>query len=216
MEWWQHLAWQLDASSAYGGRWVSPQVPHNLWKLFRFCLNLVGLGCLYVLASAAADRTWTHCAFATLYHLFTTVPVAAQVQACLVRTAVNLTQRRAASELEQGTYEYLMIKETCRAAWLFVVSVGVIVSMPRLVWETEGRRYKLAAFLSLCAYNLAMIGFNYVHQVLARTLIRSGMGIPIPVFEDKRDQRPRVRERRRSPSPQRRARGRPARSCSPS
>ena len=187
----EHLAWQLDASSAYKGRWVSPQVPHNLWKLFRFCLNLFGVACLRVLADVPQRYSTTHATFAALYHLLATIPVGAQVQACLVRTAVNLTQRRGAGEIEKGTYEYLMIKETLRATWLTLVGVGFLCMMPRLVWESEGRRFWVAAVLSLCAYNLAVIAFNAVHQLMTRALLGAGIGVPVPVFDDLRTGSPR-------------------------
>jgi hypothetical protein len=187
----EHLAWQLDASSSYKGRFVSPQVAHNMWKAFRLSLCLVAVVCLGVLASLPADRPLSHAAFATLYHLFATVPMGAQVQACLVRTAVNLTQRRGAGDLEKGTYEYLMIKETFRAAWITIFGVGLVCVMPRLVWESEGRRFKLAAFLSFWAYNLASMCFNMTSQLCTRALLRAGVGIPMPVFHDERTQSPR-------------------------
>jgi len=187
----EHLAWQLDASSAYKGRWVSPQVPHNLWKLFRFCLNLVGLLCLWALAVAPTTYSATHTIFASLYHLFTTIPVGAQVQACLVRTAVNLTQRRCAGELEKGTFEYLMIKETLRAAWLTFFCVGLLCMMPRLVWDSGSSHFRLAAAISLCAYNVAVIGFNSAHQICTRALLHAGVGVPMPVFDDLRSSSPR-------------------------
>ena len=184
----EHLAWQLDTSSAYRGRWVSPQVPHNLWKLFRIGLNLVGIACLRVLAIAPEECGAVHMMFSALYHLFTTLPVAAQVQACLLRTAVNLTQRRSNGELERGTFEYLMIKEACRNAWVTLFGVGTIYYMPWLVWNSHGEQYTLAAALSFFAYNLAVITFNGIHQLAVRAMLASGVGVPIPVIEDLRIQ----------------------------
>lgn len=75
----EHLAWNLDASSsAYGMRWVSPQVPHHLWNLFSVALRLVGLIWLRLLAvTPETGHDTTHALATTLFHLFSTVPVRA-------------------------------------------------------------------------------------------------------------------------------------------
>ena len=61
-------------------RYVSPQVPHNLWILFRLALQLVGLLCLYTLSAAPADYHKSHFAATSTYHIFATIPVSLQVR----------------------------------------------------------------------------------------------------------------------------------------
>ena len=75
--------------------WVSPQISHYLWCLFRLGLQAVGAVCLVGLHLLPAHGAFfRHTIVATLFHILSTVPVAAQSVAQLVRTAVNLTQRR--------------------------------------------------------------------------------------------------------------------------
>ena len=103
----EHLAWKLDASSGHAssGRWVSPQVPHNLWNLFRLGLQLLGLLWLRMLALTPLDGSHgaTHAVGAFFFHLLCTVVVGLQVQVSLVRTVVNLARRR--HQLEQHDFD---------------------------------------------------------------------------------------------------------------
>ena len=200
----EHLAWQLDGSGlGPSGRWVSPQIPHNLWVGFRLLLQLVGLVCLRMLASAeavaapgggggvrgggqhdgdAAESAAASYVWLGLYHLFVTLPVGAQVQACLVRTCVNLTTRRRAGQLEPGAYEFLMVKEGARAGVVLLVATSLALRAPRLC----ASHFRAAAGLSLCCNQLALLAYNLGAQLVIRGLLASGLGVPWPVFEDMR------------------------------
>ena len=177
----EHAAFMTCAQTR---RWVSPQIAHYLWCLFRFALQLVGAAFLCALRLLGGDGSgvW-HALGATLYHIFSTVPVAAQSHAQLVRTAVNLTQRRAS--LGQVTYDYLIVKESVRAIVVGGLSVGTIALMPRLVWDTGCVR--LAVCLSLAAYGLFSLIFNTACQLVVRGLLRARVGVPVPLFVDVRE-----------------------------
>ena len=177
----EHLANQLG-ENAFGP--VSPQVPHNLWNLFRLCLQLVGLTALYVCAIAPPDCWRTHGVAALSYHLLSTLPVAAQAQTGLVRTAVNLTQRRAAGDLDEQSFGFLMIKEGSRNVVVMILAVGGLSLLPRLVWEHG--RLGLACVLSLTGMQLANLVFNVVANAIYRTLLVSGVGVPVARFDDRR------------------------------
>ena len=212
----EHLAWQIDASGlGASGRWVSPQVPpapscephlgtshpashpsrnpaapaqvpHNLWILFRLGLQLVGAGCLYALASTPSEDARALSALRVLYHVFMTLPIGAQVQACLVRTAVNLTQRQRAGELEPGVFEYLMVKEGARACVVLLLSMWLVLNAPEAVREPGGHGFCVAAALSLLSHNIALRVFNVAAQIVIRALLAAGIGCPVPVFDDLR------------------------------
>ena len=94
----EHVAWMLDPTLR---RWVSPQVPHNLWILFRLLLQTISLGWLVVLHVADHQRTWVHALAASAYHLLSTVPVGTQAHVCLVRKCVNLTRRQSAGQISR-------------------------------------------------------------------------------------------------------------------
>lgn len=175
----------MVAADGADPRWVSPQVPHVLWILFRISLQLVGLGCLYVCAVAPAESHRAHAVAATLFHLFSTIPIGAQVQIVAFRTCVNLTQRRALGEIDQEAFDYLMTKEGSRTVLVLIVAVGGVCQLPRLVWDFPSR-FRLACALSMLALNLANIVFNCVQQALVRLLLATGVGVPVPRFDDYR------------------------------
>ena len=177
----EHAAFMTCAQTR---RWVSPQIAHYLWCLFRLMLQLVGAAflCMLHMLGDGGGGLW-HTIAATLYHIFSTVPVAAQSQAHLVRTAVNLTQRR--RSLGQVTYDYLIVKESVRAIVVGGLSVGTIGLMPRLVWDTGCLR--LAVGLSLTAYGLFSLIFNTACQLVVRGLLRARVGVPVPLFVDVRE-----------------------------
>lgn len=167
-------------------RWVSPQVAHLLWCLVRLLFQCVGVACLAGLAAtpiSVPPAMW-HGLLAALYHLFSTFIVMAAVQVQLVRTAINLTQRR--QTIGQVAYYYLMVKETLRAVIAGGLSVCTLAMMPRLVWDT--RRLRLACLLSLTVYGLTSCIFNVSNQIVVRSLLRLGVGVPVPVFQDLREQ----------------------------
>ena len=178
----EHLANSLMMTD--DARWVSPQVPHVLWILFRICLQLIGLVCLYACAVVPHENHRTHAVAATFFHIFSTVPVGAQVQITALRTFVNLTQRRTVGALDQETFDYLMTKEGTRTVLVLALSVGGVCQLPRLVWDTG--RLRSACILSMVAPNLANIVFNCVQQALMRLLLAAGAGVPVPRFDDTR------------------------------
>ena len=177
----EHLAWKLDSSSK---RWMSPQVSHNLWVLFRFTLQFIALFFLHALHVTPHECERKHTAFATAFHLLSTIPVGAQLQIILIRCCVNLTQRRDAGHISRADYDYLMVKEVSRACLVMGVSVGCLSLIPRLVWDTG--RIKAAMVLSLYAHSLAHLTYNAVQLGLCRLLLWLGVGVPVPRFDDVR------------------------------
>jgi len=173
-------------ASGESGRWVSPQVTHLFWCICRLLLQCLGIPCLAGLScsqtSNAAASIWDGL-LTTLFHVFSTFVVIAAVQVQLVRTAVNLTQRRSA--IGNKAFHYLMVKETVRAIIVGGLSAGTLGMMPRLVWDTKYLR--LACILSLCVHGLCSMIFNISHQLVVRALLRAGLGVPVPLFEDLRD-----------------------------
>lgn len=168
------------------GRWVSPQVSHLSWCLYRLMLQCLGIPCLAGLSCAqtsnAAASVWDGL-LTTLFHVFSTFVVIAAVQVQLVRTAVNLTQRR--SVIGHKAFHFLMVKETLRAIIVGGLSAFSLGMMPRLVWDT--RYLRLACILSLSAHGLCSMIFNISHQLVVRALLRAGLGVPVLLFEDLRD-----------------------------
>ena len=98
------------------------------------------------------QRERKQAAAATCYHMLTTCPVGAQIQASLARTSINLTQRRDNAEVDQKAYEWLMLKEGLRSGVLMTLAVGTLALLPRYVWE--GGRVRTACALSLCALTI--------------------------------------------------------------
>lgn len=126
------------------------------------------------------------CVAAALFHLFSTIPVALQIQVSLLRACVNLVRRRYLGELEQGPFDFLIIKESSRGVLVMLLAVGIISCMPRLVWETQGHRLFLAEALSLTALPAANLTFSFCAWAVVRVWLRAGLGVPIPKFEDVR------------------------------
>lgn len=167
------------------GRWVSPQIAYLLWHLFRLVLQCLGAACLVGLATTPrgiSPALW-HGVLAAVFHLFSTFVVTAAVQVQLVRSAVNLTQRR--EVIGEIAYHYLMVKETMRAVVAGGICIGTIAMMPRLVWDTG--YLGLACALSMSMYGIMSVIFNVSHQLVVRALLRSGIGVPVPLFEDLRN-----------------------------
>ena len=178
----EHLAWMLDQTSR---RWVSPQVSHGLWKLFRLGLQGLSLVFLYIVHTTPHAQTYTHAACTTAFHLLSTVPVSAQTQVILVRTCVNLTSRRARGHIAPRDYDYLMAVEVCRACSVMALSVACLTFMPHLVWGTG--YFRLACALSLAAHSLAQYAYSVVQLALCRVLLALGWGVPFARFDDVRD-----------------------------
>jgi len=167
------------------GRWVSPQIAYLFWHLFRLVLQCIGAACLVGLATTPTgiSATLWHGVLAAVFHLFSTFVVTASVQVQLVRSAVNLTQRR--QVIGEIAYHYLMVKETMRAVVAGGICIASIAMMPRLVWDTG--YLGLACALSLSMYGIMSVIFNVSHQLVVRALLRSGIGVPVPLFEDLRN-----------------------------
>ena len=83
-------------------------------------------------------------------------------------------------------YDYLIAKEASRAALVLAVSVGIVSQLPRLVWESG--RFRLACVLALCAHSLANLTYTCVQRALCRLLLATGVGVPVPRFDDERKQ----------------------------
>eukprot|EP00930_Biecheleria_cincta_P008209 TRINITY_DN109608_c0_g1_i1.p1 TRINITY_DN109608_c0_g1~~TRINITY_DN109608_c0_g1_i1.p1 ORF type:complete len:562 (+),score=54.16 TRINITY_DN109608_c0_g1_i1:40-1686(+) len=177
----EHVSFSLSAQSQ---RWISPQVSHMVWCTFRLLLQVGSLFWLVGLSwvGTFTDEPHLHAVLAALYHLLSTVPVLLQTQVHLVRSAVNLTQRRL--ELGQVTYNYLIIKESVRTVVVGGISVATLALMPRMVWDTNC--VGLASFISLTIYPASSILFNLSLQVLVRTSQRAGVGVPVVLFDDLR------------------------------
>lgn len=171
------------ANSLCGRSKVSPQVPHNLWNLFRIGLQLVGVVALYVCSVTPSDHEQTRTVAAICYHLFSTIPVAAQAQIGLVRAAVNLTQRRADGDLDHQSFRFLISKEVIRNAVVMILAVGGLSVLPRLV---SPPRVRIVCALSLLALQLASVVFNVVANAIYRILLLTGVGVPVARFDDLR------------------------------
>jgi len=174
----EHVAFMLSTTR----RWISPQVPHMLWILFRWAIQLVGLFCLYLLTIVPSQCERAHFVIATGYHLFATVPVSLQVQVELVRLSVYLSSRR--EEIDVRDYHFLVLKETLRACLVLALAIGLVCMMPRLVWTTG--RLRLACLISLSGLGFANLVFNLCFQLCTRALLAT-CGVPILIFDDHRD-----------------------------
>lgn len=177
----EHICFLVSAQ----GRWASPQVAHIAWNLVRLLFQCVGAACLAGLTVQPTfiDAGVWHGLLSAFYHLFSTFVLLAAVNIQLVRTVFNLTRQRQA--IGQLAFHYLIIKETIRAIIVGGLSIGVLAWMPRLALES--RHAFVPCMLSLTIYAFACALFNVSHQLVVRTLLRSGMGVPVMIFQDLRD-----------------------------
>jgi len=177
----EHIANMVNAQTQ---RSVSPQVSHQLWCGIRILLQVVSMFFLATLSLAPFEECpYIQSLLAAVYHLFGTVPVVAQTQVHLVRTCVNLTQRR--HTLGQVAYNYLIVKETVRAMVVGGTSITALALMPRFVWDTNCLR--TACFISLTVYGGTSVIFNLTVQVLVRALLKANIGVPVLLFDDLRN-----------------------------
>merc|ERR1712232_736012 len=61
----------------------------------------------------------------------------------------------------------------------------MLAAMPKLVWDTH--HVCFACLLSLSVYGLTSMIFNVSNQIVVRTLLRLGVGVPVPIFQDLRN-----------------------------
>ncbi|KAG8459144.1 hypothetical protein KFE25_002551 [Diacronema lutheri] len=152
--------------------WVSLQVPHVLFTLARFKLQLVGTYCLYRLSLFASDMAlvfpWLDEAYhvkrdVAVYHLFATAPVALQIAIQLGRAVRNLVRKRRRGKLHPEMFSHLLGKEIARAVIVGFGSTTTLVVLPRLMHDL-----KLTVW-SACT----LLVFAFMSSSLAYTLLAS-------------------------------------------
>lgn len=176
----EHAAFSLDSTLP---RWVSPQVPYLLWGLFRYSLQLVGIAFLHVFAVVPPSYVRIRLLLESLYHFFSTVPLAFAIQAQCVRAVVNLTTRR--RELGLCVYNFLVVKEVVRACLTGILCVGAAGLVPGFVRQSG--RVHLACVIAIFSFGAANLLFNVGSQVTTRCMIALGLGVPTLMFDDLRD-----------------------------
>mmetsp|Transcript_29965 Transcript_29965/g.87651 ORF Transcript_29965/g.87651 Transcript_29965/m.87651 type:complete len:397 (+) Transcript_29965:224-1414(+) len=175
----EHAAFSVDASLP---RWVSPQVPYLLWGLFRYGLQAIGVLCLWALATLPPHLATLRVLAEAGYHVFATTTLAFTIQAQCVRSAVNLTARRA--ELGLEAYNYLIVKEVVRACATGIVCVGGSALAPGVLRRTG--RLDGACALAWLSYGVANLTFNVALQLVQALLTAVGRGVPVLMFDDQR------------------------------
>ena len=115
------------------------------------------------------------------FHVLATLPVVFQLVAQLTRTAIHLTLRR---DMLGVHFHYLIVKECCRSCIVGTLTVGTLAFIPRFVSSTG--RVRIACAITLTVFGSANLFFNVAHQLFVRVMDASGMGVPVPIFEDLR------------------------------
>lgn len=163
---------QLSRPASGTPAWVSLQVPHVLFTLARFKLQLIGTYCLYRLSLFAGDMAlvfpWLDEAYhvkreVAVYHLFATAPVALQVVIMLGKATRSLLRKKRRGKLHPAMFSHLLGKEIARAVIVGLGSVLQLVLLPRLMHDSK---------LTVLAACLLLV-FSYMTSSLAFTLLAS-------------------------------------------
>jgi hypothetical protein len=160
--------------------WVSLQVPHVLFTLARFKLQLVGTYCLYRLSLIASDMAlvfpWLDEGYhvkreVAIYHLFATAPAALQVAIQLGRSIKGLKRTRRRGKLHAEMYSHLLGKEIARAIIVGLGTTTTLVLLPRLMHDLK-LTIVTACMLLVFAYMYSSLAFTLLASAGIRLLLR--------------------------------------------
>lgn len=160
--------------------WVSPQVPHVLFTLVRFALQLVGAYSLYHLSMHCCDLALVWPWFreapeikrnVALYHLFATTPCALQVAIQLGRAVRALKRNRHRGKVCDEMYRHLLGKEVARAVLVGIGTTTTIVLLPRLMHDLQLNVRSCCVMLVL-AYMSSSLLYNMLASAGIRILLR--------------------------------------------
>lgn len=170
----------LPSPSPRGRHWESPQVPHVLWTLLRFLIQVAGAFSLYRISSYCRSLSFFWPWFAeapdvqrqmAVYHVFATLPTVLQVCVQFQRAMASLRRTRSKGKIDALMYRHLLGKETARLVIVGCMTTATIVGLPRLIHDTQLPLWAACALL-VCAYMCSSLSFSVLASAGIRILLR--------------------------------------------